>query len=384
MVAVKSMLIYNINLIVVIIFSYLAYHFRCNSCSTNLYGDKKPLIWFSLFVIFSLSLVSGLRFMVGTDYITYAILYNDANTFSVGSSWVKDLEIGFILLCKMCYFFTKTPFLMFFVTSLIINAMVVLSLRNNSNNFWLSCYLYITTNLYYSTFNTTRQSIALAILFLGTGFLMRKEMWKYFVCVGIASLFHISAIIMIPVYFVVHFRAWSPFMWFLALADVLVLIFYDQFVSLIFVFLENTHYSEYESTMLLAAEGANVLRIFVFLAPLLLAFIFRKKISQAYPNSNVIINMCFIGLLIMLIASKQIYFARVSQYFNVYILFLVPFLISVFKDRRLRAVVTIVIMLCFLAHSYVLLPRDSDVLPYMSILDAPHGWNIFDYISRYQ
>jgi transmembrane protein EpsG len=122
------MAVYTVNLLVVVLFSYLAYFFRGNS-PAGIHGEKKPLIWFVIFVILSLSLVSGLRFLVGTDYVNYTILFYDSNSYKIGTENLSGIEIGFILLCRLLYLFSHSPFPLFLVTSFIINIIIILSIR---------------------------------------------------------------------------------------------------------------------------------------------------------------------------------------------------------------------------------------------------------------
>ena len=69
--------------------------------------------------------------------------------------------------------------------------------------FSLSVYLYVTNMAYYSSFNGVRQWFAAAILFYGYRHFFDNRR-RYMVTVFLASLFHTSAIVMIPIYYVVR------------------------------------------------------------------------------------------------------------------------------------------------------------------------------------
>ncbi len=373
------MLVYAVNLLIVTVFSFLATYFRDAENATNLLGEKKPLIWFCIPVLLSLILVAGLRFKVGTDYTNYAIIYHDANApNAIGPSGIKGIEIGFIWLCRLCYQFTASPFLMFFVVAAAISILFVLALRDYSKNFWFSCFLFVATGEYTSTFNGIRQALATAIVFFATRYLINRQMWRYFLFVGIASLFHSSALVMIPIYFIVNVRAWSPAMWGVGALTVILLLGYNTVMPLFFTVLSQTRYGAYQTG---PQDGVNGLRILVVFAPVALAFLLQKQIRAAGKSTDVIVNLCFLNLLVMLLASKQIYIARLSSYFEIYELLLLPYIFDTARSRYFRVLGTAVVMVCFLANWLVLLPRDSNVLPYQTILSAPSGWNVNNNVS---
>lgn len=373
-----KMLVYTVNLFVVTIFAFLAAYFKDAGVSRNLIGTKKPLIWFCIPVILSVALIAGLRFEVGTDYTSYAIIYHDANAPDTLSPYgIKGIEIGFIWLCRLCYRFTASPFLMFFAVAAAIGILTILALRDHSRCFWLSCFLYITTGAYTGTFNVIRQSLATAIVFYATRYLVRREMWKYFLFVGIAALFHSSALIMIPVYFIVNIRAWSPAMWLVAACAIVVLLAYNTVMPFFLSIFSQTRFGTYSAQQ----TGVNGLRILVAFAPVVLAFLLQKQLRSAGKEMDIFVNLCFLNLLVMILASKQLYIARLSSYFEIYELLLLPAIFQVTKSKHFRVLGTAVVMACFLANWIVLVPRDSGVLPYRTIWSAPSGWNVNNNMS---
>ncbi len=150
-----------------------------------------------------------------------------------------------------------------------------------------------------------RQSLAMAIVFLAVVRLMKGKNWEYFLYVGIASLFHLSALIMIPVYFIVTRRAWSPIFLVLIILELFIFVFYNQFVNVLMIFLVNTRYTSYKDVLLNAERGVNLVRYLVAMAPIILAFLFRKKLEKT-QGSNILINMVLMGFLLFLLALKHV------------------------------------------------------------------------------
>ncbi|MHB1315296.1 MAG: EpsG family protein [Christensenellales bacterium] len=374
------MAVYTANLLLVFIFSYLADHFRFRSPAMNLHGENKPLIWFVLFAILTLSMVSGFRFLVGTDYVNYSILYDDLRNSLLPVVAAQQIEIGYAALSAFFGLFSEAPFAFFLFVSVVTNAFIVLALRNYSKMFWLSCVLYILTFFFFTTFNLIRQAMALSIIFYAHKYLMGKNFFKYLLCVLAAALFHTSVLIMIPVYFIVRRPAWSTVIWIGFFGVIVFFILYDSIISALFSVLSGTRYSAYDMVMKNATQGVNILRIVVAAMPVALAFVFRKGIREISPDSNIVVNMTAIAFMITVIAYKQIYFARISLYFNAYYLLLLPYFPRLFKDKRLQLIMLFGILICYTTYCYVLMPKEGGILPYKTIISAPHDWNVMDYI----
>ena len=71
--------------------------------------------------------------------------------------------------------------------------------------YWLAVFLYI----FYPDFmlvhsSTMRQSIAVMLFIYSLDYLYKKDAIRYFLCIGAASLFHFTALILLPVYLVVY------------------------------------------------------------------------------------------------------------------------------------------------------------------------------------
>lgn len=374
------MVVYTSTLFLVFGFSYLADCSRSRSRKLNTEGEKKAYLGFACLVIAVLSLVSGLRWQVGTDYINYAILYEDIRTGGYAAVADQGIEIGFVAVCSFFSLFTQSPYAMFLFFAFVINILIVLALRDNSSLFWFAVVLYLLKYTYYSTFNILRQSCAMAIVFYGTKYITKGEFKKYLICVLLASTFHVSALIMLPVYFFVRLKAWSKGVLAVSLVLSLFYVFYDRLMPVIYSIIGNTAYGKYEAVIAAEDRGSSILRVVVAGAPVVLAVIFRKRLAQRIGHSNIAVNMCLIALFMALLSQKELYFGRLGAYFNIYKLLLLPYFVQIFEDRRMRFCVLLLFIVCYTGYCYVLMPTEGGVLPYQTIFDAPKGWNVMDYI----
>ncbi len=353
-----------INLGIVYMWSWLA----------KIYGKKdliepinsKPNSILVLVPLISLVFISGFRYMVGTDYWTYTDIYYLTGL----SDNVKDLmdspDVGFLIMTWLLNKITDDPQIMFFVTALITNAFVVRALYNYARPFELGMFLYICTFNYYASFNGVRQYMVAAIIFWAVQYLIEGNWKKYFSIVIIAATFHSSAIIMIPVYFLARRKAWTGLTVVIIFSFVGIALLYNKFLSIFIIFLQNTPYGHYEEWLTNNSNGMNIIKIFVLLLPLLIAYLYRNQLRKLWPESDYIVNLCIIGFLFGLLATRDVIFARFNIYFGLYQLLLIPYFTKIF-DKKINTFVYFAILICYFLYSFMLLPVDSHVLPYKNV-----------------
>ena len=142
-----------------------------------------------------LSLLAGLRYRVGTDTLSYMDEY-----YGDPSSYFRDKYLfGWYLLISVC----KSLHLSFYVVQLILafftNYAVITFLKRYANHFFSSLLLYYVIVYPALNFEILRQGICISIFLLSFAFLDNKSYIKYLICVGIACLFHYSALALLLV-----------------------------------------------------------------------------------------------------------------------------------------------------------------------------------------
>lgn len=316
---------------------------------------------FIFITLLSLIFTSGFRYGSGSDFFVYWGIYKDAPNIILSEA----NDVGFIFICKLLNNISKNPQIMFLVTSIIINMLIVNTLRKKSDEYELSIFLYITTFIYYSTFNGVRQWLAASIIFASTEYLLERKTIKYIAMVLVATLIHASAIIMIPVYFIVNNKTFSLRNLLITTIFIMAVFAYIPFVNILFSFLRDTQYAHYFDIMIEAERGVNIIRILVYLAPVSIALMLYKRLNNINNlNFDMILNLCIICCLIMILSVKQVFFARLVFYFEIYYLLLIPKLVKI-GNIKLNRLIYYTICILYLAYSYALLiTGDSTILPY--------------------
>lgn len=296
-----------------------------------------------------LVLVAGLRNNIG-DTGAYRHLYK-----LVGKGLVAEgsFETGFMLFLSLLNQLSSNPQLMVFVTALITNCLIIWTLRKYSSIFELQTYLYITSGYYLVTMNGIRQALVAAILFASTRFIIENKFKHYLLITLIMTTFHSSALIMLPVYFIARQEAWSKKTMLMFLILPIAFLFFKPLMSIIFKTIEGSRYASYEGAIMTGGEGGgNVFRVIIAAIPVVIAYFGRNKLKQAWAESNVLVNMSLINLIIMLFSLFNWIFARFTFYFQLYNFILLPYLIKTIFDREEKQLIYYLLVLFYFAFFY--------------------------------
>lgn len=331
-----------LNLVIVYAFSSMA---RIKSNANHLINREeinKPNKILVLLVMIALAMVSGLRSNIG-DTFGYKLSYV---SMSNSAFMLPSKEHGFYLLQRLLLTITTDPQLLLLTTAVITNILVVAVLYKYSRLFELSIFMYITSGLYIISMNGLRQFLAGAILFTATKYLLDGRWVKYTIIILLATTIHQSAIIFIPLYFLVRRKAWTKTTFFLLLFALIIVIGYNQLSGVFLQFAGD--YSQYQD---IEAHGANLLRVFVFAAPLIIAFLGKKKLREVFPKSDYIVNLSLVGLMFMIVSTQNWIFARYIIYFGLYNLILMSWTIKLIVKREQKIVYYLIVVL-YLAYFY--------------------------------
>lgn len=155
-------------------------------------------ITFFLFFLLLL-LLAGFRMNTGTDYGNYYRLFYDKTLQS-------QLEIGFQWLIKLTntIYYNSFNLFIFLVSSI----SVILKYFYFKQFKYPSIGLVIYVGYFYHglEYNVIRQGLAISLLLYSINCIRKRYFLKFILWVAMASLFHISALIFLPAYFVVNIR----------------------------------------------------------------------------------------------------------------------------------------------------------------------------------
>ncbi|WP_077214401.1 EpsG family protein [Bacillus dakarensis] len=333
-----------INLTLVYFFSFFSRYFSVPSLSNI--SSIKPNKLMIFMVMLTIVLVSGLRRNIGDTYF-YRHIY-DSNEFT----WeyvLSQKDIGFGIMQMLLQQISDDSQIMVFITALITNVLIIIVLYKYSRLPELALYVYITSGMHIVSMNGIRQFLAAAILFTATKYLFEGDFKKYALIILFASFFHQSALILIPIYFIVRRKAWTGTTFMMLLLAIVFTLGFDKFSQILFGAIEDTTYGDYESS---SEGGANIIRVMVYAAPVILAYFGREKLRIIFPQGDYIVNMSLLAVVFMIIATQNWIFARFTIYFGLYQLILISWVPKLFTENSQRLVYYL-ILICYFLYFYL-------------------------------
>ena len=195
--------------------------------------------------------------------------------------------------------------------------------RKYSPEFLLAVFLFLVSTDYISWMqNGARQFVAVSICLLAAPFIMKKKYIPAVIIVIIASQFHQSALIVIPMIFIVQGQPWNKMTLFFILLSIIAVLFVNQFTNVLDIALEETQYSNVVSDWQRSGDdGTNPLRVLIYSLPALLSLIGLRYIRE--ENDTVInfaANMSIItsGLYLVSMVTSGVFIGRLPIYASLY------------------------------------------------------------------
>lgn len=152
-----------------------------------------------------LILFFGLRGFIQSDFQNYYPWFEELPTLwerNFSQAFEDSYEPGFVLYSILCKSIFPNYFFWIFISSLIDIGLLRKIFREYSVNVCLSFAIYFAIGAVIMEFNLMRNIKAILILILATKYIRERKIWKYFLCILGALLFHIVSIVFIPLYFV--------------------------------------------------------------------------------------------------------------------------------------------------------------------------------------
>ncbi len=333
------------------------------------YGNRsKRHLIFALIAIVMLSMVAAVRYEVGTDYVAYANAYNALSGITPAdffNNFGDKYEIGIYIIAQIAGLSSYSIPLFFGIFSFITVLFFFLAARKYELPYpWLLMALYLLI-MFPSSLNAVRQLAAISIFFYATTFIFEKKIIKYIVLVLIASIFHKSAALLLPVYFIgkcftkgTAIRPKTMIM--LLVVATLLTVFGAIGIQMILGLSFLDKYDKYQN--LSAASGGLVLTLKIVVLAVVLAF---YRHIKKYTYSSFCIVMALLEVVVLAVSRNSVDIARFSLYFTPFSLILLAYLPKVLRGGQ-QLILILVILVYAVAMFYIsfYLLHGSDIFPY--------------------
>lgn len=311
----------------------------------------------------SLVLTASLRSeTVGTDSPSYVYFFEQLNDYDeLVRMILLTWEFGFWLFVWLIHLISDNYFLLFFSTAVIVITCYQCSILSHSINILISQFVFITMGFYTFFFNGARQGIACSIYSLAIGPLIKQQFKPYLVYVFLATIFHKSAIIAIPFYFINTAKTLKVKVIF----GLVVMVCAYYFMSLVELISNiDSRYMKYAAS----DNGGGYLVTGMFCALSIFFITFSKYVTIDIKRYNLFLNMFVFGTLLSVVASLWSVdpsgIMRLSMYFNISAVFLWAIVFKNLEKSPYYMLFLSIFVFSYILYYILATYRFSNLIPY--------------------
>ncbi len=311
---------------------------------------------------------AGLRYCVGTDYENYHYTYINYSHLSI-----KDfLKIGvnnpglFLIIKIASTIGNEKTF--FGLCALIIYWIFIIRIKKDYEKYSLFLLIFLfLMQPFTNGFNIIRQTIAISISFVNFQNIYDRKLKKFMLLLFIAMVFHVTAIVTLPMYFLYSENKKSPYSWksiFIVLFSIIIF----SNIQLIFPMLSKlsflSQYSSYLSSTATVGSNASLLLKSIVI---LFILIFKRNLEKHDKKNSFLIMLLLISLSLELTGFFSAFIKRLSMYYysipSILLLSQIPKVVKSSRNKLLMylGIFTYAILLFFI--SYVIF-KQSNIIPY--------------------
>ncbi len=314
--------------------------------------DRNKYIFISMFVMF---VILALRHKnTGTDTATYINAFERFSKYS----FTDIIRIFFNGDQKdPTYYFTgwvfsrltKEPQLWLAFLSAIFCLVIGILIAKESKAPSLSIVILITLGFFGFSMTGLRQTVAMCILILSYEFIKRKKPIQFILLVLFASLYHNTALVFLIAYPVSHMKLGKYHFFAAIITFVIFILFKNQLRNFLGNILQEERYQGYwaDEVSTLTLSGF-IIQVCIFTYTVF----YYKKAIQNNPDIIVMYNMAFIGLMFQLFSSFIAEFFRISMYFSVFNIILIPEASYCEKRYNIRTLFQLALFFVLLFYMY--------------------------------
>jgi hypothetical protein len=342
----------------------LILNFGLNALSFNFRKNTQRLCENAALLV--LIIFCSFRFFVGNDYEGYYQGYNVLLRSNFDFSRLY-WEPGFYILARISSIFNETGYIFLIgISSVLTFSFLYKALKIQGDLLW-GFYLTTTFGLLIMVNDQIRQGLALSIFFYSLKFIQKNKFYKYLLAILIASLFHYSALLLIPI-FLIRKVSVRKTLWLVLIFGSFLGTYFNLFISIFFQLIENIPYygilyAERERFFDLVEINSGIAILFKNFVAILFLLFFTGSSRNIYRNlylGGVVLGNIFLGFMPG---------ERISFYLYYTMIFAIPLLYNQSisgRSRQLFIGLMSIIFLYFLIQNFFALEKHG-AIPYRTL-----------------
>lgn len=321
--------------------------------------QSDPFLFLTFFV---LTLLSALRYGIGTDYFaTYVpminAIHNGARAFN---------EAGFTYFVLKLTSLTSNYQWFFIITSFLTVGLTILAMKKESKSLASSVFFYIMGGYYFYGFSGIRQALATAIFLFSIRYIRERKLINFCFCILIATGIHKMALVYFPIYWLCNIGINPQKRIIFLLLLVIARPFLGQVIRQLILL---SPYGWYIGSKFDINEDALLFTL-VNIGTLALGLIYCYRENDFY--SKLYVNMHTIATSLAIFNSYLVVGTRIVYLFFFINVLSVPFFLSkacLYSKNKHFLIVLLIVLGVYLFYAfYVIYYIDSlNIIPYISV-----------------
>ena len=312
--------------------------------------------------------ISAFRYGIGSDYFNYEIIYHQISGGLLLSFQNTRFEPGWIILNYLINIIFNDAKYVFIITSILIWVISFKALYDNRDKIHIGvASLIMLATLYNQSFNIIRQSLAIAIVMLTIKLINDRKPFKYTMVILLAASFHYTALIFLPIYWLVNGRVKGlgivkkVVTAILFVISIIMIPHIVNFLSNIEAF--STYSSHYNLELQDVGIGNIIIRIPIILVMLL-------NYQDLKRNGNLMGRFVYVYLLGLILQYVGYYAEFANRIADFYFFVEIFVLSAIYKNQKVkmkRALILIVILIYYIAwfSFYIIYLNRHQTIPYL-------------------
>lgn len=310
---------------------------------------KKSFIYISGATLFIIAALRSVYF--GSDPIGYVLSYRKLSYQSLSSLWFNLINYS-----------GKDPFFSFFSKILnmsgvsaqlwlaILSGIFIFSVSKliykYSDEPYISYISLISLGYFYFSLTGLRQATAIAIILLSYKYLRERKLLNFILFVLFASLFHASALIFLIAYPISQINI-NIKQIIGIISALMITIYFSSFIRQIIRYIAWTEtIASYADRQVTLNYSGFIIQFAIFI----FCWAFKDKVLEKDHKNITLYNLLFLGLVFQSFSTIVAEFFRVSYYFSIFNIILIPKAIDVIDHKGLKMYVYLVILSIFIIY----------------------------------
>lgn len=230
---------------------------------------------------------------------------------------------------------------------------VVKLLKRYSINPAFSLLIFFSVGTYVMYMAAMKQCFAMFFLLLSIPYAEEKKYARFYVLVAIAILFHTHAF-MFAILPLLFSKPWGKTTWIGLAAVIFAMVTYDSTLGAFMRYAQSIG-AVVDEWELFDGHQINILRVFVYWVPSIMAFVFRKRLfTDSNREENLFANMAIVSSIILMLGTVQAanLFARMAAYFEIAQAVTIPWMIKKIFEKKSAQVVSIAACCCYFIYFF--------------------------------